>query len=262
MKRELGRIKSWLSARRLVLIPFFIIVLILAAGLSINEQRHYTLHKDSAVGAAIETSSLKSTVSKLNDSLSANKAPAEATSEYIDYMNAVNGSCSRINAYKTAVGGKDSALVSRMDQSVALCEDLSELASASGSVITAVRPLLQASTKPRRYQTLFPFGNITRRNHKKAVSNALTEVNKIDFKEIDYPFTAQSELKILQRAIDGSKGLDYLPALNKFQLQILGERQQFWAAYANIEALERSLTSQLDGYCQNLAPATSITECK
>jgi hypothetical protein len=262
MKREMGRIKSWVAARRWVLIVVSLILLMLASSLFINNRRQDALQKDAAFGAAIETSALKVTVSKLKDSLYINKAPAEIASEYIDYMNAINGSCSRVNAYKTASASKDSAHISRLDQSVALCEDLSELASASGSVITAVRPLLQASTKPRRYQTLFPFANLTRNNHKSAVSRALSEVKKIDFKDIDYPFTAQSELQNLQRAIDDSKGLDYLPALHKFQLQILGERQQFWTAYVNIEALERSLTLQLDGYCQNLASTTSIPECK
>jgi hypothetical protein len=262
MKRELGRIKSWLATRRLVLIPFFSIVLLLAAGLFINEQRQDTLHADPAVGVAIEINTLKGTVSKLNDSLSANKAPAEATSEYVDYMNAINGSCSRIKAYKAASSGKDSAHVSRMDQSVALCEDLSELSAVSGSVFIAVKPLLEASTKPRRYQMMFPFANITKRNHKSAVNQALSEVKKLNFKELDYPFIVQSELQSLKLIIDSSKRLDYLPTLYKFQLQILGERQQFWTAYANIEALERSLTLQLDGYCQSVVSTTSIPECK
>jgi hypothetical protein len=250
------------AARRWVLIVVSPILLMLASSLFINNRRQDALHEDAAVGVAIETSTLKSTVTKLKDSLYANKSPSEVTSEYLDYMNTVTTSCGRISAYKATSGGKDSAHISRMNQTVALCEDLSKLASASGSVITAVRPLLQASAKPRRYQTLFPFANLTRRNHKSAVDYALSEVKKIDFKDIDYPFTAQSELQTLQRAIDGSEGLDYLPPLYKFQLQILGERQQFWTAYANIEDLERSLTLQMDGYCQNLASTTSVSECK
>lgn len=220
------------------------------------------LQKDPTVGMAIEANTLEAAVTKLKDSLYSDAGPAETTSEYLDHLESINTSCARISDYNSASKGMEPAHISHTNQTVAICRDLTKLSGASSSIFSAVEPLLTASTKPRRFQTLSPVANRTRGNHKSVVNEAQEDIRKINLKEVDYPFAASAELQTLEQAIDDSKGLDYLPALRKFQLQILGERQQYWVTYADIESLQRSLKVQGDGFCQALNTKQTVSECK
>lgn len=239
-----------------------IVISILSLVMWYTTSRTAVIEKDPVVGVAKETSTLMLAVTNLKDSLYRDLSPSKTTHEYLDHLASISTSCERISAYSANSKGLDQAHISRMNQITAMCDDLTKLSSTSSSILSSIQPLLTASTKPRRFETLSPIANRTRNNHKSEVKRAQESIRKIDFKEVDYPFSAGAELQILEQAIDESKGLDYLPALRKFQLQTLGERQQYWVTYADIESLERSLKVQGDGFCQALNSKQTVSECK
>ncbi len=171
--------------------------------------------------------------------------------KYIFYLDRMEQSCQHV---AVATNGPDfasltSAEIGSMKQSLALCNDLVMLVAASKKQYDTLQPLLTADASPPRYQTLPPFKNQMKQHHTKVVESALKQLSPASSDKTAFPSTAASELKQLRTSVKNSPGLSYLPNLEAFQLKMAGERQHYWSAYADIDSLEHSLTTQLSRYC-------------
>jgi hypothetical protein len=183
----------------------------------------------------------------------------QTADSYIIIMNRLLKDCDQIKKLKSLP--VDEATSSRLNNSSALCQDLSKLAGGSSIIYKATQPLLASSTHAKRYQTLPLFKNMIRQKHTKTVTAATQQItDQID--TIGYPTQALILLKQLQSDIESKKDLAYFPALQNFQNQLLAERQQYWTAYGDLAGLTRSLNEQLNGYCQSLqATGTNLAVC-
>lgn len=191
--------------------------------------------------------------------------PGRSTRLYIRNLHMVKQHCQRIQAYNKATTSLqlDTTQQSIINQSRDMCADLVRLADYSLSIYTPTETLLSAHTTPRRYETLQPISKHIREQHLAATENALYELQQVSTNDIDFPSSSRHDLAKLEAAIKDSKGLDYLPSLRQFQMNLLSERQRFWGPYANAAQLNKSLQSQLDAYCQTLDGGKSQPgECK
>lgn len=216
------------------------------------------LHKpklDVSKEATVVTADLLAATKELRQSFGGPLNSEQTTDKYLLIMNRLLKDCGRIQHYKSLP--VDETTSYRLTNSVALCEDLTKLAGGSSTLYTAAQPLLASNTRTKRYQTLWPFENMIRQKHLK-VANAVTQRITDHTATIEYPTQALALLKQLQGDIESRKDLGYFPALQRFQEQLLAERQQYWTGYGDLAALERSLEIQLDGYCESSA---SINQC-
>lgn len=234
-----------------------LMLLVIGCGLIISLKLRSTdqhLESNPIKGVTLETFDLLELTQQLQASLGSNRNPGQTTKDYLSHLKDIELACERINLYKERSANATLAdnETSRINQAHDLCEDLLKLTRTSQTIYTSVRKLLSADPTPRRFQTLPPFKNLLRQQHMAAISKAIADLSKPGAITIDFPFSALPELKQLHASLQNSKGLDYLPALKTFQLRLLGERNQYWSAYADVDALIHSLTVQFNGYCQGL----------
>jgi hypothetical protein len=240
------------SKSSLVWLGFGLTVL-LAVGLIYNASRPDKLASDPAIGATVTTFRLIDTVNELQKSFSQMTSPGEVTDQYLDYMQAIQNDCQTINKYLSVVkkAKASDAHLENLINSVALCKDLSKLATDSSKIYNPSRKILSTTTTLKRYQTISLFKNRIRSQHIKAVNQAIAQLQK-SLPAIEFPSTALIQLKQLQTNIKTSRDLAYLPSLQRFQSQLLAERHQYWTEYGDLPRLTQTLETQSVGYCQNL----------
>jgi hypothetical protein len=201
---------------------------------------------DPVKGTRSELVHLQKDAAKLHGSFNSQASSAAKAKSYFAYVSNMAASCDKIAAYnkswqKNHADNTDTAL---MNQSDALCQDISKLTTFSQATFVPLKPLLLADSTPRRYQTLWPFAGRTRSAHEKAASEALHTLRQnttSSADSIDFPSEAVSELSQLKTAIENNKGLDYMPALHTFQERMRGERERLWLQYAGLSSLEQIL---------------------
>lgn len=217
-------------------------------------------------GAAVATYDLSATAQELQQSFaSMSNDPKTTTSDYIDYMSRIQHDCNNILQYKSALQrtGSSSEIMQLLNSSASLCADLTKLANDSKHIYSTAGPLLSASTRIKRYQTLPFIKNRIRSSHTAHVTTAITELSKLDASNNDdYQSSALPLLRQLQASMKGSQGLGYFPALQNLQNQLFAERQQYWMGYAGLASLQEALKSQLNNYCQAIgSQASSLKAC-
>ena len=224
-----------------------VVGLLLAVGIIFGWQHHNIerLNDDPVSGTRTELQKLAEAASGLHANLSANN-PARATKAYLSYMNDIEGSCGRIATYHTRWQNSGAHTEADLfNQSDALCADLSKLAAFSGNLYGAVQPVMDITTAPHSYQTFWPFAGPKRRGDIRAVTKSLTATHHYlasrPAQDVDFSSDAESGLEQLQRTALQSNGPGYLPAVHRFQLQMLGERQRFWVQYAGLDSLRQEL---------------------
>jgi hypothetical protein len=220
---------------------------------------------DPLTGSAIALGELAETTKALQTNFNTTATTKSLAQDYIRHMEHIEEVCRRIGSHQREGSGflksDDKARIAQAD---ALCEDLAKLAASSRELYVSIEPLLEADTTPRRYELMPPLAKRTRQRHETAIKSGLDRWNRHQPSEDSFPTAILPELKQLQTSVDGSKGLSYLPALRTFQQRLLGERQQYWLAYADLPALQRSLTSQLNGFCQSMDDTVKllVKECR
>jgi len=239
-----------------------ITVLVIAGALVLISAyiKQNSLQTDPVKGTAIETYNLLNATQLLRDEI----YHKDDVDTYLKRLDEIQHACGRIDRYYGMSQAKDvsEANKNNISQSKDLCKDLVSLSSYSEIIYVSMRDLLSADSTPRLFQTLPPFSTITRQKHIKAANEASIYTDLLKKHDVDFPSSAADDLSKLQAAIKNSKGVAYLPNLKIFQAQLLGERQQFWASYASIDALMHSLQVKLDAYCGSLNNANStIRQC-
>lgn len=255
-----SRAKKWPPKYILV----FLLVFIAAVQGTLSYQSHAQkrLDKNPIRGIAKEVYAIDKQIPKLTNDNKNNESTAR---DYLSTLDNLQRSCQRIADYKkqskatNKLSARDSA---RVDETTALCEDLTNLVKTAKNAILPAEPLLLANAKPKRYQTLGPLKNNMREEHDKQTKQAITNYGNHEFSSGDFPFSTANELKELKIKIDQSRGTGYLPALGKFQKQLLGDRIQYWISYSDVDSLSKSLQKQLRGYCQNLGKEAPTVICK
>ncbi len=203
-------------------------------------------------GTALEIHELHQATSKLHENLLGNSNSSKRFKEYLALLQTITTACGRIQTYQEKA--RDSTIPAdtlvQINNSNTLCSDLSDLASDSLSLFEPLEPLLTTDATPRRYQTLPPWGSRMRMRHIAAAKQALDTLKSGNQLNKDFPSITVQELKVLNEAMDKSKGLSYLPTLNAFQLKTAGDRQHYWLSFADISSLVRTLQNQQDSYCK------------
>jgi hypothetical protein len=159
--------------------------------------------------------------------------------------------CHRLTDMYTAQSAEQTDTAALLKNSADLCKDLVSLTDTSGTIYGITRPLLSAGTKAKRYQTLPFIKSHTVGSFKSSLSAAQKSLKNTHKTSDDYVQLAIAELADLQRAAKGSKDFSYLPALEKFQLQMLADRQHYWNSYADLRGLIATLQNQLIQYCND-----------
>jgi hypothetical protein len=176
--------------------------------------------------------------------------------QYVDYMDAMTDDCRALaTAYNQQIkagGTGDTTIL--LQNSAALCKDLMRLTETSSSIYHATLPLLTTSPTVKRYQTLPLIKNRVISNHRSSTETAIKKLTASEQSDEDYVKLALSMTKELHRSMQDSKGFNYLPALDKYQRQMIADRQQFWTNYGDLNKLIPALKNQLIQYCNN-APA-------
>lgn len=204
-------------------------------------------------GATLATADLLATANTLKKSFDARDQPSKVTSDYLGLMNNLQRDCRDIMSYQAAAQSAKApeATITRLHKSALLCDDLSKMATTSSTIYTAASPLLSASPKLKRYQTLPPFSSLLRRRQTKAVDSSIRQLSQ-PVKTMEYPTQSVVLLQQLQASMQTSPGLSYYPALQTFQAQLLIERQRYWTDFGDLSGLIRTLGIQLNRYCQSL----------
>jgi hypothetical protein len=177
--------------------------------------------------------------------------PKKATKDYLAYITAVQNLCSELKSRTDNTTGLNPEIAKRIKNSRELCAEFSKLASESEKIYKPVEPLLTSPTDVKRYQTFGPIQNRIRSQDKRDTQLALKQLPNAP-KEEEFPTAVVSLLEQLDSSMSKSQGLKYIPELQRFQNQLLAERQRFWEAYADLSALDSALQTQLKKYCQNL----------
>lgn len=212
--------------------------------------------KDPVFQAAYTTVQLNKHVDELGKNISIHTPAATQGRQYIHALENIKDDCRIISNIQS----QDAGAV--LKNTKALCEDLEPLVDYSLERYTAVLPLLKADTKVKRYQT-FPFlENQLRKKHVSDVNNALGQLKASKTTDANFPSQSVKALEQLQAAIKNSQDLSHVKRIGVFQQQILAERQHYWTAYANIEALKREIATQVNQYCDVDQISDSLKECK
>lgn len=243
MKRLWIQIRQIFALPQLILLATaFLVALGTLAWYYIGTSNAYI--SDPVLGTSLELKGLRADTSKLQASFNETSLP-KASSIYYSFLDEATRACSRVQHYHASWHAADSkANAGFMNQSLALCQDMTKLVSYSHDTFTPLKPLLLASTTPRRVQTLPPFAGHIHHNHEQAVATAMKQIGDsapANSDAIDFASDATSNLKQLQLAMRSAQGLSYLPALHTFQMQMMAERQRFWVQYAGIDSLQQSL---------------------
>lgn len=215
------------------------------------------------LGGTLTTAHLLTTVSNLYDSFSrANPSASKSTRNFIANMNDIERECADIKTYARQVKQQDSSPTAQyLQKSDTLCDDLTKVARDIKEINIAILPVMNISNAPKRYQTLGPMRDKTKNDHKKAVHTALAQIS-FRKPQTDFESDAQTSLRSLETTINGAADLTYYPAVNKFQSQMIAERQRYWVNYGDIVNLKQALSKQLTRYCQSLPNGNQVSVCK
>jgi hypothetical protein len=209
---------------------------------------------------ASETNNLLSSVTEIQNSFNKQDSPALATSQYLLNLKAITKSCKNIYEHEKVTQTDTTSLEQKeqIKQTIALCQDLDKIVDESLQTYSALRPLLSSEATPVRFQYYPPFKGLIRSRHEALVKDALEQIKKNEVTESEFPTSAYRELQAVQEGMESSQDLSYLPPLSTFQSRLLGERQQYWTAYADIASLLKSLQNQVDNYCK----AEALKNCE
>jgi hypothetical protein len=234
------------SSRLSLYISFVVLVAIIGSSWWLGVQSRSNIYE----ATAEEVKQLLSTTLAIEDSFNKMGDSDRIFTEYMLSLRSLEKSCHTISIHNQDAGKAllPSEKQIQMDQSNELCKDLVKLTVGSYRLYSSIGTLLEADPTPLRYKYLPPFHSMVRANHERQANEALKRLNENP--DDTFPSGAQAELRILLDSIKSSEKLAYLPSLATFQSRILGERQQYWTAYADLPALKNSLQAQVDNYCK------------
>jgi Sec-independent protein translocase protein TatA len=224
--------------------------------------------------ATLAISEMKSAGTGLAKSLTKYQSSDKATKEYLALLTQMHQGCQDVNKAKASADriahqnvNHDTSQVeitvgtfTRLGDSLKLCNDLDKVVLQSQKIYTTIRPLMVASTQPKRWQTIPPIKDNLRAKQLRQ-AEASQKALKQPVSQMQYPTIALNQLEQLQTAIKHSHGLTYMTNLRMFQDQMLAERSRFWTDYIDLSNLNHNLDLQLQRYCGNLH-GSKPQECK
>jgi hypothetical protein len=251
-----------LNRRLAIVLALGVVIIGIGSLLMYRQLAHGALEKNPIKGSVIEVNDLLALTKQLQTT-PVGGDPGKSTTEYISRLKAIQKTCQRLNQYgekaeNLKITDTEQSLLNQTD---ALCTDVTKLSNYSLTIYGAIEPLMKARTHTRRYETFSPLAKHLKQSHLAATKYATAQLKHLPTDEVDFPTASLKELAKLQSSIESSQGLGYLATLQSFQLAMQGERAQFWGPYAGTPQLVKSLESQLIGYCQAV-DNTSMSQCK
>ena len=217
---------------------------------------------DPARDMAFQTLELRLTIDRLEVSLGDSQPTGQITKRYLNHLAAIQKRCQTIKHDSTkAKDDHGSPLLASFTATNSLCMDLVALSKDSGSAYQALLPLLGIDAHLKRYQTLPGMQSVTQSDHQRKVTTSLQALGQSSLAENGFPSAVSSLVSELDKTIQTSSNLSYLPALAHAQAQLLAERQQYWAAYGSLSDLKRELNVQIKRYCVQLELSKSSAVC-
>ncbi len=196
------------------------------------------------------TAHLQQTIARMNKTLDDISPPEHVAKIYLRSLATVQHDCVVIvRVQEKTSDGLSAEAKGVLSDTVALCNDLSELARASEATYQAVLPVLAIDTRVKRYQTLPYISQFVRGEHSNKITAALRALRQDPIEKQGFPSLSEPVVVQLKEKLGQSTDFSYKPALASAQSQLLAERQHYWTSFGSIYDLIDELDRQLQRYC-------------